>query len=72
MFRRASGKSTMSTVVTTLQRLFFRSAARRPTKVAVRKRAVRGVGHPDFTDTRPVVFRSEAFAEDLRLTHGVV
>jgi hypothetical protein len=25
---------------------------------------------PDFAETRPLVFRSEAFAEDLALTHG--
>jgi hypothetical protein len=64
----------MSTLVANaLQRLFFRSAAqRRLAKTVARKRSARGAGHPDFTDTRPVVFRSEAFAEDLRLTHGVV
>jgi hypothetical protein len=56
-----------TTVVHALQRLFFRSAAntRRPAKADVRKRTARK-GQPDFTDTRPVVFRSEAFAEDLR------
>lgn len=57
-----------TTVITALQRLFFRTAAtsRRPAKTVVRKRAARGQGQPDFSETRPVVFRSEAFAEDLR------
>ncbi|MEO8151738.1 MAG: hypothetical protein ABI605_01620 [Rhizobacter sp.] len=58
-------------VTATLQRLFARqaSSARRGHKPSVRGRDVRS-NHPDFADTRPVVFRSEAFAEDLSLTHG--
>jgi hypothetical protein len=59
-------------VTTTLQRFFARPAAQgaRPhRKVASRARDVRP-HRPDFADTRPVVFRSEAFAEDLNLTHG--
>jgi hypothetical protein len=54
-------------VTTTLQRLFARQAS-----VPVRSlRSLAARGHdvrsrrPDFADTRPVVFRSEAFAEDL-------
>jgi hypothetical protein len=63
-----------TTVAAALQRLFSRSApaSRRPVQTAARKRSGRGARQPDFTDTRPVVFRSEAFAEDLYLTHGVV
>jgi hypothetical protein len=59
-------------VATTLQRLFARpaSAPRR----SIRSSAARGHDvrsrRPDFADTRPVVFRSEAFAEDLVLAHS--
>lgn len=64
----------MTEIVTiTLQRFFARSAAdgaRSHRKAANRARDVRP-HRPDFADTRPVVFRSEAFAEDLTLTHGV-
>jgi hypothetical protein len=61
-------------VTTTLQRIFARqasSAARSARKASARSRDVRP-HRPDFADTRPVVFRSEAFAEDLALTHGAV
>jgi len=61
-------------VATTLQRIFFRQAAARgrsPRAAVSRSRDVRS-HRPDFADTRPVVFRSEAFAEDLVLTHGAV
>ena len=61
-------------VTTTLQRIFARQAstasrsARRPTAGSRDVRPHR----PDFAETRPLVFRSEAFAEDLALTHGAV
>ena len=61
-------------VATTLQRIFFRQAAARGRSnraAASRSRDVRS-SRPDFADTRPLVFRSEAFAEDLVLTHGAV
>ena len=65
----------MSQIVTaTLQRLFARPtvrAARIDRRRADRSRDVRP-HRPDFADTRPVVFRSEAFAEDLVVTHGAV
>ncbi|HET7793211.1 MAG TPA: hypothetical protein VFL64_07490 [Rhizobacter sp.] len=65
----------MSQIVTaTLQRLFARPtarAARIDRRSTVRSRDVRA-HRPDFADTRPVVFRSEAFAEDLVATHGAV
>jgi hypothetical protein len=65
----------MSQIVTlTLQRLFARQTATRNRalrKVSARSGDVRP-HRPDFADTRPVVFRSEAFAEDLAATHGAV
>ena len=61
-------------VTVTLQRIFTRqtalASARAVCLAAMNTRDVRS-GRPDFADTRPVVFRSEAFAEDLRVTHGV-
>ena len=58
---------------TTLSRLFFRRRPR-PQRPSARQVVVRGGDlrrrRPDFADTRPVIFRSEAFAEDLVLTHG--
>ena len=59
-------------VTATLQRLFARQASmaiRSQHRGSMRGRDVRS-NRPDFADTRPVVFRSEAFAEDLSLTHG--
>ena len=68
----------MSQIVTaTLQRLFAGSArlgaraGRVDRRRSDRSRDVRP-HRPDFADTRPVVFRSEAFAEDLVVTHGAV
>ena len=65
----------MNQIVTaTLQRFFSRPADKRgrtARKAAARSRDVRP-HRPDFADTRPLVFRSEAFAEDLALTHGAV
>ncbi|MBC7995436.1 MAG: hypothetical protein H7Z15_19565 [Rhizobacter sp.] len=61
-------------VTTTLQRIFFRQAAARgrtSRNAAARSGDMRS-HRPDFADTRPVVFRSEAFAEDLVSTHGAV
>ncbi len=61
-------------VTTTLQRFFARPVAHGGhsiRKAAARSRDVRA-HRPDFADTRPVVFRSEAFAEDLVATHGAV
>ncbi|MBX3621389.1 MAG: hypothetical protein KF891_15570 [Rhizobacter sp.] len=53
-------------VAHTLQRIFHRAEPRgaRPvdTGIAVDDERPR---RPDFAETRPVVFRSEAFAEDL-------
>jgi hypothetical protein len=54
----------MNELVThTLQRIFQRTdladSSTAATKVSERPR------RPDFAETRPVVFRSEAFAEDL-------
>lgn len=63
----------MNEIVTaTLHRIFHRPAPRvvhadkpAPLRLAERPR------RPDFAETRPVVFRSEAFAEDLVvLSHG--
>ncbi len=53
-------------VAATLQRIFHRTtpAARRDAKPVALSRIERP-RRPDFADTRPVVFRSEAFAEDL-------
>jgi len=64
-------------VTLTLQRIFARQAsvAARSAKSARRPKAgSRDVRphRPDFADTRPLVFRSEAFAEDLALSHGAV
>lgn len=59
-------------VAATLQRLFARPVPRRARPAhrgAVRSGDVRP-HRPDFADTRPVVFRSEAFAEDLVVAHG--
>lgn len=59
-------------VTATLQRLFVRQslAAAQSVRTAQASGDVRP-HRPDFAETRPVVFRSEAFAEDLVLTHGV-
>ena len=59
-------------VAATLQRLFARQSqgATRSVRTAQASRDVRS-HRPDFAETRPVVFRSEAFAEDLVLSHGV-
>jgi len=59
-------------VTATLQRLFVRQslAAAQSVRTAQASADVRS-HRPDFAETRPVVFRSEAFAEDLVLTHGV-
>jgi len=61
----------MTLVTTTLQRLFARRAAPR----RAQERRAKPSGNirslrPDFAETRPLVFRSEAFAEDLTLSHG--
>jgi hypothetical protein len=65
----------MTQIVTlTLQRLFARQAAqaaRSARKAFSRSGDVRP-HRPDFAETRPLVFRSEAFAEDLAATHGAV
>jgi hypothetical protein len=57
----------MSELVTiTLQRIFARPLA--PTGASAKAVALIGderPRRPDFAETRPVVFRSEAFAEDL-------
>jgi len=61
-------------VTTTLQRIFARqasAASRSARQPAGGSRDVRP-HRPDFAETRPLVFRSEAFAEDLALTHGAV
>jgi hypothetical protein len=61
-------------VTTTLQRIFARqasTASRSARQTAAGSRDVRP-HRPDFAETRPLVFRSEAFAEDLALTHGAV
>lgn len=61
-------------VATTLQRIFARqasTAARPERRKAARSRSDRQ-HRADFAETRPVVFRSEAFAEDLVLSHGAV
>jgi hypothetical protein len=62
-------------VTLTLQRIFARQAstsgrsARSARRAAAGSRDVRP-HRPDFAETRPLVFRSEAFAEDLALAHG--
>jgi hypothetical protein len=65
----------MTQIVTiTLQRLFARQSAQRARsarKASARSGDIRP-HRPDFAETRPVVFRSEAFAEDLVATHGAV
>ncbi|HEY0819866.1 MAG TPA: hypothetical protein VGD46_13875 [Rhizobacter sp.] len=53
-------------VAQTLQRIFHRTAAH----TVIDKAVALSAGderprRPDFAETRPVVFRSEAFAEDL-------
>jgi len=61
-------------VTLTLQRIFARQAsraARSARRPASGSRDVR-MHRPDFAETRPLVFRSEAFAEDLALSHGAV
>ena len=58
----------MSEIVTlTLQRIFARAALAagaqaKPVALSARQERPR---RPDFAETRPVIFRSEAFAEDL-------
>jgi hypothetical protein len=52
-------------VTLTLQRIFQRTDLA-PSSVAAPKLSERP-RRPDFAETRPVVFRSEAFAEDLVL-----
>ncbi|MET0334129.1 MAG: hypothetical protein ABW190_07635 [Rhizobacter sp.] len=57
----------MSEIVTlTLQRIFARAlgAEAKPVALAANDERPR---RPDFAETRPVIFRSEAFAEDLVL-----
>jgi hypothetical protein len=68
----------MSTLVTaTLHRLFFMPTRRPAVSVRrpVRKAHPRGLDtrspRIEFAETRPVIFRSEGFAEDLVLSHGV-
>jgi hypothetical protein len=60
-------------VAATLQRLFARQsmASGRSIRTAPVSRHDVRPHRPDFAETRPVVFRSEAFAEDLVLSHGV-
>jgi len=58
----------MSTLVaSTLSSLLFRRAPtpQRPVAVRVAQPAQRAASNPWAAETRPVVFRSEAFAEDL-------
>jgi hypothetical protein len=54
-------------VASTLSSFLFRRApaAQRPLAVRVSQPAPRAVPNPWAAETRPVVFRSEAFAEDL-------
>jgi hypothetical protein len=63
---------TATLVTATLQRLFSRQGgtpARRPSRVAVQRARFAQAHRLDFADTRPVVFRSEAFAEDIAHIH---
>ena len=63
---------TATLVTTTLQRLFSRRAAapvRRPSRVAVQRTRFAQTHRLEFADTRPVVFRSEAFGEDIAHLH---
>jgi len=68
--------NTPASVTSTLQRLFWR-----PSSLTVRFRSstypdpdpapvAPVVPHVDFMDTRPVIFRSEAFDEELLPTRG--
>ena len=55
----------MSEIVTlTLQRIFARAGGANAKPVALSAGQERP-RRPDFAETRPVIFRSEAFAEDL-------
>lgn len=53
-------------VTVLLQRIFARATSAAATEKAVALRAGQErPRRPDFAETRPVIFRSEAFAEDL-------
>jgi hypothetical protein len=61
-------------VTSTLQRLFSRQPGLamlfQPSGYPMPSPQVPEVLHADFMDTRPVIFRSEGFEEDLQPTHA--
>lgn len=59
---------TATLVTATLQRLFSRQVTvpvRRPSRVAVQRARFAQAHRLDFADTRPVVFRGEAGADEV-------